>query len=88
MAVSAIHSAPTEGPITRRRGRPPGSKNKTKTFEVVTGKRHYTRKPVAQVSTLAHRVQTLVSDNKTLKATVQDLEAALKQISEVLPAKR
>lgn len=84
MPVSTIPSEPT----TRRRGRPPGSKNKPKTFEVVTGKRQYTHKPVAQASTLAHRVKTLVSDNKTLKTTVQDLETALKQIQEVLPAKR
>ena len=80
LAVIALNPEVEIAP--KRRGRPPGSRNRPKSL--VTESKGTTHGSIK--GSLAVKVKSLVDENKTLRSTVQDLEIALRQISEALPS--
>lgn len=81
LAVIALNPEVEIAP--KRRGRPPGSRNRPKSLAAAG--RGTTRGSI-KGSSLAVKVKSLVDENKSLKTTVQNLETALKQIQQALPS--
>jgi hypothetical protein len=71
----------TAATTAKRRGRPPGSRNKKTTAKRAPKAARTTRVAAANpADALSKRISDLVSENRTLKARVSELEAGLKKI--------